>query len=1194
VLAFADGDTWDKNQRGGFPALIDPRWGGSYEIGTHHGRHLMTYIGGAGTGYEAVNAPLSIGLAWAKKGDAFPTDRRDAPWTCGAKPLMSYDDADAQWWERLTQYKSTIYKMPRRLLGAPYVMFYNAGGRDATHPKGERIGIALSDDLARWRRYEGNPVFAHDSDGTITGDAQIVEMTVGQGAHRQRVYVMFYFSAFNPTREYSAYNTFAASTDLVNWQDWTGDDLIVPSKDYDELFAHKSCVVNWNDTVYHFYCAVNHSGQRGIALATNRFCGKSEVAFPAPDATGHRESVALNEWEVELLSATDSALNATLRTPGKQPKMTLRVPFNLDDYYGTQQGEHGNLHGTCVARRHFTIDSVRADRQYFLRMEGIGTYADITLNGHHVGRFDVGRTTETVCITPWVARHNRLEIKIAHPAHITDMPWVCGGCSSEWGFSEGSQPFGIFRPITLEVTDRVRIEPFGVHVWAGDSLLVETELKNYGDAPAVVQLVNKLTDKGGRSVARMTTDSVVLAAGETRIVRQSAMVESPQRWSPSKPYLYTVSTIVKRDGRAVESTSTPFGFRTISWPAARRDGDGRFLINDSALFVNGVCEYEHLLGQSHAFSREQIEARIKEMRLAGFNALREAHQPHNLYYQELADKEGLLAWPQFSAHIWYDTPEFRQSFKRHLVKWVKERRNSPSVVLWGLQNESTLPRDFAEECTEIIRRMDPTCGTQRLVTTCNGGEGTDWNVVQNWSGTYGGDVKTYGEELKRADQLLNGEYGAWRTLGYHDSDTTAARLAGQQSNYTEEAQARLLMTKVALAESVRDSVCGQFLWLLNSHDNPGRRQPDEAVRRADKVGPYNYKGLFSPWEQPVEAFYAYQRHYNPAAAAYANELKGIDVEAEARRLTKPTAGLHYLYRLNCGGDDYTDAHGHVWMQDNTQWSRSWGDHYGKPYQASQTVNDSLPGVFRTQRYGRHQLSYHFPAAKGHYVVELYFAEPWYRDIDAEGLRLFDVAVNDSVAITALDIWAQAHYGRPYKRTVEVDNKGDEICISFPRVSAGQAMIAAIAVATTDKELAAHAVKPTMNTPGMWEAIGRDRMYHTPDSLLPPKSRNAIEAEGRMEQGRMVWEASVGVAKVYALRFRYYNPLAPRRLHVKITDRKGTVYRDDEVSFLQTQTKKTKRKMTSITTGSMVNAGTYRVELSGDGLEDMLFDPLTIE
>lgn len=54
---------------------------------------------------------------------------------------------------------------------------------------------------------------------------------------------------------------------------------------------------------------------------------------------------------------------------------------------------------------------------------------------------------------------NTLNIKVEHPAMQTNNPWPCGGCSSEWGFSEGSQPFGIFRLVSLIETDEVRVEP---------------------------------------------------------------------------------------------------------------------------------------------------------------------------------------------------------------------------------------------------------------------------------------------------------------------------------------------------------------------------------------------------------------------------------------------------------------------------------------------------------------------------------------------------------------------------------------------------------------------------------------------------------------------------------------------------------------------------------------------------------------
>jgi len=94
------------NQRGGFPALTDWTWGGSYGIAQYKKNYWMTYIGGHGTGYEAVREPLHIGLAWTR-GDVASSHE----WQSADTPLLSIDDKDAQWWEKLTQYKSTVYEL---------------------------------------------------------------------------------------------------------------------------------------------------------------------------------------------------------------------------------------------------------------------------------------------------------------------------------------------------------------------------------------------------------------------------------------------------------------------------------------------------------------------------------------------------------------------------------------------------------------------------------------------------------------------------------------------------------------------------------------------------------------------------------------------------------------------------------------------------------------------------------------------------------------------------------------------------------------------------------------------------------------------------------------------------------------------------------------------------------------------------
>ena len=321
-------------------------------------------------------------------------------------------------------------------------------------------------------------------------------------------------------------------------------------------------------------------------------------------------------------------------------------------------------------------------------------------------------------------------------------------------------------------------------------------------------------------------------------------------------------------------------------------------------------------------------------------------------------------------------------------------------------------------------------------------------------------------------------------------------------------------------------------------------------------------------------------------------------------IIKPENDYNYIARINCGGDDYTDSYGLTWMQDNTNWSTSWGSKFKKetsPYQMSQTYNKYLfaSPLFRTSRFGRHLLSYSIPAEPGDYRIELYFVEPWYgkgesMNTDYEGYRLFDVAVNDSTYIHDLDLWAQARYGKPYKRVIDIHNSGKEIKIDFPKVNAGQAIISAIAIATKNQNVKPVAIKTSKESKTMWADFEKQTYTATPDSLLPSKSNSAITAEGIFHKGTMNFEYNVGVAKVYALRFRYYNPEKERTLHVKITDLNGVVYKEDDITFVKTPEKKTKRRNTSITTGSQTNAGSYKVKLSGEGIDKMIFDKLTIE
>ncbi len=238
---------WDAWQCSPSAALVDYDWGGTCAIQKYEGKYWFTYLGGAGKGYEP--DPLKIGLAYADD----PTSAKE--WTRFDEPIMQPGDPDARDFEKTTMYKTTVIWDKEKRLNYQFVCYYN-GKQVVDGRSTERIGIAVSDDLKKWRRYGNGPVI--DNGSGISGDPQIVRIG--------NLWVMIYFGAFWKPK---AFDTFAVSRDLVHWRKWEGQHLVEPSEPFDATFAHKPWVVKHNGVVYHYYCAVGDQG-RCIALATSK------------------------------------------------------------------------------------------------------------------------------------------------------------------------------------------------------------------------------------------------------------------------------------------------------------------------------------------------------------------------------------------------------------------------------------------------------------------------------------------------------------------------------------------------------------------------------------------------------------------------------------------------------------------------------------------------------------------------------------------------------------------------------------------------------------------------------------------------------------------------------------------------------------------------------------------------------------
>lgn len=710
-----------------------------------------------------------------------------------------------------------------------------------------------------------------------------------------------------------------------------------------------------------------------------------------------REVISLNEGWISVCRPENREDSIVVRG--------INLPHNWNDYYAYLPGTtQNNLYGSCRYERHFTVNTSN-NEAVFLRLEGAGSYVSVFVNGREVCQHQpAGMVTTILEITPYIytGDRNRLTIICEHPSDNQDMPWVC---DPEHGMGVTSVPFGLFRNVSLEVSSAIRIVPYGIHAWtnsACDTLYVETEVHNYSSHGAECRLNTEFE-------TMMSHKSFVLGAhlSDTILQRFAIKKYNLTSWTPEKPKFYKVTSKLMQGFQQVlaDQEDTQVGITSIKWPARHSDGtlaneDHRFYLNNQPYFINGTTEAEHNFGNGYAFSPEECERRVSVSRYMGFNTFVDFFAPHNLLYKEAIDKEGMLWYPQFSARVWHDTPAFRENFKKLLKQWVKERRNSPAVVLWGLQYENMMPADFVRECRDLIHQLDK--HPSRLVTTSSilpsTKQGADWH-------------------LTASDPVLP-TYGFSRSAGNSVSELHACELIHEQ------------MSKSWIN---RHKMCGHIQDELFSYPTPGRPMTNEQARTIDQAGSFSDHGIFTSFWEPTDAYYLYLawgsflRHtiangsiadspgknatemvvfgYNADNMPLPEYLVTYDNQAMKRNYAKTTPillgntqDLAYLYRINCGGDEVTDSYGQVWMGDDTRFSSSWAQSSrfegetlcpvlgsqayvpglamipleGNP-EKSQWVAKEDQELLRNYRWGRQDLKYTFPVPPGRvYQVDVYF------------------------------------------------------------------------------------------------------------------------------------------------------------------------------------------------------------------------------
>ncbi|HVU37660.1 MAG TPA: beta-galactosidase GalB [Opitutales bacterium] len=375
--------------------------------------------------------------------------------------------------------------------------------------------------------------------------------------------------------------------------------------------------------------------------------------------------------------------------------------------------------GTAWYRKHFTVPASAAGQRTLLDVDGAMSYASIWLNGHFIGGWPYGYSSFQADLTPYLkpGADNVIAIRLDNPNNSSR--WYPGG--------------GIYRNVWLETVNPVHTAHWSTFVTTPEitaqsaTVNLKTEIYNESAAPTSASVnvdIYALDASGqitGQPVARGSAPAVNIAAGAIQPASLNLTVADPKLWDIDHPNLYAAVTSIEQNGKAVDTTRTNFGIRTIKF-----DPNGGFFLNGQHVRLNGVCDHADLGPLGSVVNTRGLERQIQILKEMGCNAIRTSHNPPAPELLDLCDRLGMVVMDE--AFDTWDRSKTRNDYNQLWADWhtadvrayVRRDRNHPCVILYSVGNEigdqgSQLGNNILYELIKTVHAEDST----RLVDTNN-------------------------------------------------------------------------------------------------------------------------------------------------------------------------------------------------------------------------------------------------------------------------------------------------------------------------------------------------------------------------------------------------------------------------------------------------------------------------------------------
>ncbi len=367
--------------------------------------------------------------------------------------------------------------------------------------------------------------------------------------------------------------------------------------------------------------------------------------------------------------------------------------------------------------------------RYLLRFWNVDYLADVWLNGVHLGQHEGACEPfvfdATDAVKPGVINHLAVRvlnptkepidgIKLSETAHTAKSPeaWQAGR-GANWG--------GITDSVELIVAPAVRVEDLFLRPDPKTGMIrVKINLRNAGKETVLGHISLNVSPATNGETLRAAQLDQTFPPGDT-MLETELKVDSPRLWELNDPYLYRVTVRVNADSSAsFDERAARCGFRDF------RLENGYFRLNGKRIFLKGShsgCETP--VGVSVPLDPGMLRKDLLNSKVMGMNMVRSFTGLASRYQIEMCDEIGLMVYQEnYASWFMEPSPHMAERFNRSTLAMVKRDRNHPSIVIWGLLNETPdgPVKDHARTTLPLIRQLDDT----RLVLFNSGARGGAW------------------------------------------------------------------------------------------------------------------------------------------------------------------------------------------------------------------------------------------------------------------------------------------------------------------------------------------------------------------------------------------------------------------------------------------------------------------------------------